>query len=157
MLQEIYATPLGGHFGRDKTLSLTQRLVWWPGMPAAVAEYVRTFPTGQRVKADHLSPAGLLYPLPVPSRRRGCISLDFLELLVARSGHDFLQVHIDLLTCSVWLVQTFKNATVTAETATLNYVGSVFCDVGLPDVLVSDSDTRFTSAFWTALHAALGA
>ena len=30
-------------------------------------------------------------------------------------------------------------------------------DVGLPDVLVSDRDTRFTSAFWTGLHAALGA
>ena len=39
--------------------------------------------------------------------------------------------------------------------------GSVFRDVGLPDVLVSDRDTRFTtrftSAFWTCLHAALGA
>ena len=38
---------------------------------------------------------------------------------------------------------------------------SVFRDVGLPDVLVSDRDTRFTtrftSAFWTCLHAALGA
>jgi hypothetical protein len=33
----------------------------------------------------------------------------------------------------------------------------VFRDVGLPDVPVSDRDTRFTSAFWTALHAALGA
>ena len=35
-------------------------------------------------------------------------------------------------------------------------MGSVFRDVGLPDVLVSDRDTRFTSEFWTALHAALG-
>ena len=34
---------------------------------------------------------------------------------------------------------------------------SVFRDVGLPDVLVSDRDTRFTSAFWAGLHAALGA
>jgi hypothetical protein len=33
----------------------------------------------------------------------------------------------------------------------------VFRDAGLPDVLVSDRDTRFTSAFWTGLHAALGA
>ena len=29
--------------------------------------------------------------------------------------------------------------------------------MGLPDVLVSDRDTRFTCAFWTGLHAALGA
>jgi len=154
-LRELHATPLGGHFGRDKTLALARRSVWWPGLPAAVEEYVRTCPTCQRVKADHLPPAGLLYPLPVPTRRGGCISLDFLELPVARSGHDFLQVHIDLLTGRVWLVPTFKTAT--AETAARNFVGSVFRDVGLPDVLVSDRDTRFTSAFWTGLHEALGA
>ncbi len=51
-------------------------------------------------------------------------------------------------------VPTFKTAT--AETAARNFVGSVFHDVGLPDVLVSDRDTRFTSAFWTCLHTALG-
>ena len=39
------------------------------------------------------------------------------------------------------------------------FIGSVFRDVDLPDVLVSESyrDTRFTSSFCTALHAALGA
>ncbi len=91
----------------------------------------------------------------MPLRRGGCLSLDFLELPTASSGHDFLQVHIDLLTGRVWLVPTFKTAT--AETAARNYVGSVFRDEGLPDVLVSHRDTRFTSAFWTALHTALGA
>jgi hypothetical protein len=80
--------------------------------------------------------------------------LDFLDLPTARSGHDFLQVHIDLLTSRVWLsIPTFNTAT--AETAARNFVSSVFRDVGLPEVLVSDRDTRFTSAFWTGLHAAL--
>ena len=64
-----------------------------------------------------------------------------------------LQVHIDLLTGRVWLVSTFK--TTTAETAARNFVASVFRDVGLQDVLVSDRDTRFTSAFWTGMHAVL--
>ena len=72
----------------------------------------------------------------------------------AASGHDFLQVHIDFLTGRVWLVPTFKTAT--ASTAADNFVRSVFRDVGLPDVLVSDRDPRFTSDFWTSLHAALG-
>jgi hypothetical protein len=63
-------------------------------------------------------------------------------------------VHIDLLTGRVWLVPTVKTAT--ADVAARNFVGSVFRDVGLPDVLVTDRDTRFTSAFWTGLHAALG-
>ena len=124
-------------------------------MPAAITEYVRTCATCQHVKADHLPPAGPLFPLPVPSCRGGCISLDFLELPMVRSGHGFVQVHIDLVTGRVWLVPTSKATT--AETAARNFVGSVFRVVGLPDVLVSDRDTRFTSVFWTALHAALGA
>ena len=90
---------------------------------------MRTCPTCQRVKAEGRRP----------------IIFDFLELPVARSGHDFLQVHIDLLTGRVWLVPTFKTAT--AETAARNFIGSVFRDVELQDALVSDRDTRFTSPF----------
>ena len=46
--------------------------------------------------------------------------------------------------------------TCTAETVERNFVmvASMFLDVGLP---VLDHDTRFTCAFWTGLHAALGA
>ncbi len=44
VLRELHATPLGGHFGRDKTLALVRRSVWWPGLPAAVEEFVQTCP-----------------------------------------------------------------------------------------------------------------
>ena len=132
VLAELHATPLGGHFGRDKTLALARRSVWWPCLLATVEAYIRSCPICQRVKAHHLPPAGLLYPLQMPTRRGGCISLDFIELPVAQSGHDFL--HIDLLTGRVWLVPKFKTATV--EIAARNFVTSVFRDMGLPDVLV---------------------
>ncbi len=151
ILQELHATPLGGHFGRDKTLALARRSVWsWPSLPTDVAAFVQSCPTCHRVKADHFQPAGLLFPLPVPSRRGGCISMDFLELPTARSGHDFLQVHVDFLTGRVWLVPTVKTAM--AEIAARNFVALFFRDVGLPDVLVSDRGTCFTSAFWTGLQ-----
>ena len=80
VLQELHSTPLGGHFGRSKTLALACRSVWWPGLSAEVEEYIRTCPTCQRVKADHLLPAGLLFPLPMLTRLGGCVSLDFIEL-----------------------------------------------------------------------------
>ena len=154
VLEELHATPLGGHFGRDKTIALARRLVWWPALLPDLDLLIRSCPTCPRIKAEHGPPAGLLYPLPVPSRRGGTISLDFIELPRARSGHDFLQVHIDLLTGRVWLVPTFKTAT--AETAALNFMASVFRSVGLPDTIVSDRDVRFTADLWTSLHRALG-
>ena len=55
--------------------------------------------------------AGLLFPLPVPTRRGCTVSLDFLELPKVHSGHNFMQVHVNLLTCRMWLVPTFKSAT----------------------------------------------
>ena len=46
---ELRATPPGRHLGRDKTLALTRRSVWWPGLPAAVKKYVRACPKCKRV------------------------------------------------------------------------------------------------------------
>ena len=51
------------------------------------------------------------------------IGLDFLEMPIAQSGHDFLQVHIDFLTGRVWLVPTFKS--VTSSTAATNFMSKV--------------------------------
>ena len=101
----------------------------------------------------------LLSPLPVPSRpsRGGCISLGFLDLPVARSGHDFLQVHIDLLTSCVWLVPTFKTAT--AEIAARNFIADVLrsfacdrCDdwpdfVPLAEFALNDSASSLGSGY----------
>ena len=97
-----------------------------------------------RVLAYHLPQASLLSPLPVPTQRGG---LGFLKLHVARSGHDFLQVHIDLLTWSVWLVRHSRQPLPRRQ---LNVVASVSRNVRLPDVLlVSDrvvTATRPSSA-----------
>ena len=70
-------------------------------MAAQVVEFIDSCPMCQLVKAEHRLPAGLLYPLAVPVRRGWMILLDFLELPPAKSGHDFMQVHIDLHTGQV--------------------------------------------------------
>ena len=119
-----------------------------------VTAFITWCPTCQRTKAEHGPPAGLLFPLPVPSRRGCTVSLDFLELPKARSGHNFMQVHVYLLTGRVWLVPTFKSATL--EVAACNFIASVFLNVCLPNTIVSYWDCQFTAEFWTSLHCALG-
>ena len=57
------------------------------------------------------------YPCRCRHAGGGCISLDFIEFPPARSGHDFVQVRIDLLTGRVWLVPITKTGT--AETSSL--------------------------------------
>ncbi len=65
VLQELHATPLGGHYGCKKTMALALRTVWWPSLQADLDEFIRPCPTCQRVKAEHGAPPGLLYSLPV--------------------------------------------------------------------------------------------
>ena len=123
----------------------TRRLLWCAATCGGQASAVRTCPTCQRGR----QPAACRPAEPAAGPPAGgCISLYFPE----RSGHDFLQVHIDLLTWRLWQhwpVPTLK--TCTTETVESNFVmvASMFLDVGLPVVLILDSDTRFTSAFWT--------
>ena len=113
---------------------------------------MHTCPTCQRVKADHLPGRPAAPPTGSDASRRVYQPgvLDFLELPVARSSHDFLQVHRARVAGPVLQDRHSRDGS-----AQLRRVGVP--RVGLPDVLVSDRETRFTSAFWTGLNAALGA
>ena len=53
VMRDLHDSPLSGHLGPDKTLSLVRHLVFWPGMTQTVSDYVASCPIGQRVKADH--------------------------------------------------------------------------------------------------------
>ena len=66
VLRDLHDSPLSGHFGRDKTLSLARRLVFWPSLTQAVSDYVASCPVCQRVKADHTGPLGLFHTLIHP-------------------------------------------------------------------------------------------
>ena len=61
------SSPLGGHVGRDRTLALARRSVWWPGPPATVGE---ACPARRRLvtRQGRPSPAGPARA-PLPSAR----------------------------------------------------------------------------------------
>ena len=154
VLEELHATPLGGHFRCNKTVAMACSSVWWPSLQGNTTEFVCACPTCHCIKAEHCLPARLTFPLLVLTCQGGTISLDFMELPTARSGHNFMQVQLNLLTGSLWLVQTFK--TCMAQNAATNFIGLVFQELGLLDCIISDSNTRFIANFWTSLHEALG-
>jgi hypothetical protein len=60
--------------------------------------YVRECDICQRVRAENVSPAGLLQPLPVPERPWFSISMDFIEGLPISKGHSVIWVIVDRLT-----------------------------------------------------------
>ncbi len=75
ILQVCHDTPLGGHFRRHETAALVRRLAYWPGQTRDVDAFVRTCEVCQRTTEEHVSPGGLLHPLPLPTRRGGVIGV----------------------------------------------------------------------------------
>ena len=156
VLRECHDGPLGGHFGRTKTVSLVRRLAFWVGQDVDVAEYVRTCPTCQRVKAEHCGPRGLLHPLPLPSRRGGMLGVDWIAgLPTTAGGFDMIQNHVDLLSGKVYAVPTRATATA-ADAAEIIRDLCLRSGTGFPDVLVVDHDPKFTSNVFRAFAKGMG-
>lgn len=87
LLAYCHATPIGGHFGFHKTLARIKQDFTWPGVHVTVKEFLKQCTTFQRFKTDCMKPAGLLQPLPVPSKVWTDISMDFIEGLPSSQGY----------------------------------------------------------------------
>ena len=155
-MHECHDSPLGGHFGREKTAALVRRVAFWPGLSDEVREYVRSCSICQKVKADHGGPHGLLHPLPLPTRRGGTLGVDWIcGLPVTAAGFDQLMVIVDLLSGKVHATpsKSTDNAATAAQTL-LDH--SLRSGDGVPDVLVVDHDPKFTSQLFREFTKAIG-
>ena len=97
---------------------------------------------------------GLLHSLPIPDRPWQSIGLDFMGPLPKSNNFDYLLVVIDRLTSQVHLVPT--TMTVTARGIAWLIFKEVMRLHGIPESIVSDRDTKFTSIFWKELHRLMG-
>ena len=155
IMNECHDSRYAGHLGMKKTEELVQRDFYWPTLHQDVTSYVQTCEECQRNKASNLRSAGLLQPLEVPSQRWERISMDFITHLPrTRSGFDSLLVMVDYLTKMMVLRPTHSTATA-VDTARI-VMDAVVRVHGVPRVIVSDRDTRFTSSFWKEICKSMG-
>jgi hypothetical protein len=139
----------GGHLGHTKTVHAIERFYWWPGLRDWILDWVQTCEHCQRNKSHRNKSQGLLQPLPIPDRRFGSISMDFIVGLPPSPGavkNDSVFVIVDRLTKLVEFIpcKTTLDAPDCMDLLMKHWVRHH----GLPDSIVSDRDTRFTSKFW---------
>ena len=149
VLQSRHDFPAAGHFGFNKTMELISRDFWWPQMWKSVKEYVTTCDICSRSKIPRHRPYGLLHPLPVPEKPWSSISMDFIVDLPESKSFDSIFVVVDRLTKMAHFVPC--NKTVTGEETARLFVENVYKYHGLPDDIISDRGTQFTSKFWQSL------
>ena len=155
ILKEVHDAPTGGHLGIEKTISRLGRVCWWPGQRQEVQEYVKSCVACQANKAINQRPAGLLQPLPIPTKNWEVVSMDFIgPLPVTNRQHDSIMVVVDKLSKMAHFIPT--RTTVTAPQAADLYWREVVRYHGIPSAIVSDRDSRFTSNFWQALWKMMG-
>lgn len=143
-LHECHDAPYAGHMGITKTTKLAERMFWWPGMKVDISNFVKSCHPCQRNKSNNQKPAGLLQPMPIPGRRWECVTFDLITgLPETESGHDAIAVFVDKLSKMV-KIAACKTTDGSLEIAEL-FLDILFRSHGVPKVLITDRDPKFTS------------
>ena len=128
-----------GHAGNECTNKYIHKFYWWSTLSKDVAKFCMTCGTCQAVKPITQHPAGLLHPLPIPTRPWGSIGMDFIgPLPPSPEGYNFIWVVVDQLSTMVHLVALKTSATAT-EVAK-RYLKEIVRLHGVASSIVSDRD-----------------
>ena len=92
---------------------------------------------------------GLLRPLEIPKKPWTSISMDFITDLSSSKGFDSIFVVVDRLTKMAHFVSC--NKIVTSEETAQLFINNVYKYHGLPEDIISDRGTQFTSKIWQSL------
>ena len=155
IMYEMHAAPYSGHLGAGNTEKNISAHYWWPSMQKEVIEYVRVCPVCQRNRKPTHKAYGELQSLPVPKDIWTSISMDFITgLPTTARGNNSIMVVVDRMSKMVHLLPTVQTAS--APQIAQLYQDRIFALHGIPDDIVSDRDSKFTSAFWKHLQKLLG-
>uniref|UniRef100_A0A8C6MDH0 Gypsy retrotransposon integrase-like protein 1 n=1 Tax=Nothobranchius furzeri TaxID=105023 RepID=A0A8C6MDH0_NOTFU len=143
------------HPGVGRTLALIRRSFWWPSIFNDVREYVSACHVCARQKGTNQLPAGLLSPLPVPSRPWSHIAIDFVCGLPPSHGFNTILTIVDRFSkaCHLVPLKALPTSTVTAQLL----IKHVFRLHGIPTEILSDRGPQFVSRVWREFATALGA
>ncbi|GKB36911.1 putative reverse transcriptase domain-containing protein [Tanacetum coccineum] len=155
IMHESHKSKYSIHPGSDKMYQDLKKLYWWPNMKAEIATYVSKCMTCAKVKAEYQKPSSLLVQPKIPQWKWENITMDFVtKLPKTASGQDTIWVIVDRLTKSAHFLP--MKETDSMEKLTRQYLKEVVSRHGVPVLIISDRDSKFTSHFWKSLNEALG-
>jgi transposase InsO family protein len=154
LLRSCHDDPTAGHMGISKTIKRLSQSYYWNRMTKDVTKHVLSCSICQRTKARHHLPYGKLASLPVPTEAWAEISFDFITGLPesrtwgGRRCNSVLVI-VDRLTKYALYIPTRNDLTATGLADIL--YARVFMRFGVPEGIVSDRGSLFTSKFWATL------
>ena len=149
LLKETRDTKWDGYPGEERTLALLAWSFHWPKMKEDMQAYVKTCHVCQVDKTEQKKEAGLLQPCAFRRDRWQCVSMDFIGGFPKIEGFGSVIVVVDRF--SKYVVFIPAPSECPAKEAARIFFSNVVKHFGMPEDIMSDRDTRFTSRFWAEL------
>ena len=153
VLKDHHDAPLAGHCGVARTIELLSRNYWFPGMQSFVKNYVNSCFLCQQAKPPRHLRHGELAPLPVPTSPWKGLSCDLITDLPISNGYDSILVFVDRMSKMSHFIPCLKS--MSAPDFAKLFVSHIVRLHGLPNSIVSDRGSIFTSNFWSTLASIL--
>ena len=146
VMNELHKQLYSGHPRYQKLITMIRKDLFWPNMKKEVAWYLARYIECQQVKVEHQHSTGLLQPLPILEWKWETISMDFITSLPKNfRQHDSIMVVVEKLSKAAQFIPVKS----TYKVVNIAYISmkEIFRLHGVPKVIVSDRDTKFTCNF----------
>ena len=156
ILYECHDSVYSGHFSEEKTIEKVQDTAWWVDWRKETSEYCDSCDRCQKANKATGRRFGLMMKIQEPSKPWDITKMDWVTSLSPGSAASFnaCLVVVDRYSKTPIFVPCFKEDTA-MDTAVL-FWNRVMPRTGMPKIIISDRDPKFTSEFWVCLHSMLG-
>ena len=138
------------HVGTRRTYEYLRRHIFIPRLQKQTAVWVSNCPVCRAAKPSHRGPLGTLMPIKTPLQQMSTICTDFVTSFPqSAQGHNAVATITDPLTKFVSVL--VGKDTFSAKDWAEHFYKEAYTHWGLPDKIISDRDSKFTSEFWTEL------
>ena len=111
LLKECHDGLVAGHRGVEPTLTELVKNYYWPNLWDDVEQYVKSCVTCQQNRTQFCKEAGLLRPLPIPTKCWKSVSMDFMTHLPVSKQFNPIMVVVDRVNKMAHFVPTRDTAT----------------------------------------------
>ncbi|MBW0575261.1 hypothetical protein O181_114976 [Austropuccinia psidii MF-1] len=145
-----------GHMSEDRTKERVASTVWCPKWEQELSEYINTCERCQKANRKHGKKYGLLQHIEEPKHQWETINMDWVTGLVAGGKENFNSclIIVDRFRKSMMCLPCHKEDT--AMYTALLFWNNMISTCGVPKIIISDRDPKFTYEFWTNFYYMLG-
>ncbi|MBW0466012.1 hypothetical protein O181_005727 [Austropuccinia psidii MF-1] len=136
-----------GHMSEDRTKERVARTAWWPKWEQELSEYIKTCERCQKANRKHGKKYGLLQHMGEPKHPWETINMDWVTGLVPGGNENYnaCLIIVDRFSKSMRCLPCHKEDT--AMDTALLFWNNIISTCGVPKIIISDRDPKFTSEF----------